>query len=58
MSPMYTDRHMEMFKKVMRHMKSISMSRRLFWMHLEVHKIVQGAVHENHDPHVQAHVKV
>jgi hypothetical protein len=30
---MYKDRHMEKFKRVMRHIKLISMNRRLFWMH-------------------------
>jgi hypothetical protein len=49
MYPMYTNKHMEKFKRVMRHIKLISMNRRIFWMHLEV----QGAVHVTHDPHVQ-----
>jgi hypothetical protein len=55
MTPMYyifKDSHMEKFKRVMRHIKLFSMNRRLFWMHLEVLKAVQGAVHVNHDPHV------
>jgi hypothetical protein len=43
---------MEKFKRVMRHIKLISINRRLFWMHLEVHEVVQGAVHVHHDPHV------
>jgi hypothetical protein len=50
---MYKDSHMEMFKRVMRHIKFISMNRRLFWMHLEVHKVDQGAVHDPHVPHIQ-----
>jgi hypothetical protein len=37
MYPMYKDRHMEKFKRVIRHIKLISMHRRLFWMHLDVH---------------------
>jgi hypothetical protein len=52
--------HMEKFKKVMRliklisiDIKLISMNRRLFWMHLEVHEVVQGAVHVHHDHHVR-----
>jgi hypothetical protein len=49
---MYKDRHMEKFKRVMMHIKWISMNRRLFWMHLEVHEIYQGAVYVHHDPHV------
>jgi hypothetical protein len=49
---MYKDRHMKKFKRVMRHMKLISMNRRLFWLHLKVHEVDQGAVHEDHDPHV------
>jgi hypothetical protein len=47
---------MEKFKRIMRHIKLISINRRLFWMHLEVHEVVQGAVHVHHDPpgpHVQ-----
>jgi hypothetical protein len=60
---MYWDKHMEKFKRVMRHIKLISMNRRLFWMHLEVHEIVQGAVYVHHDPYVphvqgQAHGEV
>jgi hypothetical protein len=35
--PMYKDRLMEKFKRVIRHIKLISMHRRLFWMHLDVH---------------------
>jgi hypothetical protein len=53
MTPMYhkyKDRHIKKFKRVMRHMKLISMNRRLFWMHLKVHEIDQGAVHVHHDP--------
>jgi hypothetical protein len=49
---MYKDRHMETFKRVMRQIKLISMNKRLFCMHFEVHEIVQGAVHVHHDPHV------
>jgi hypothetical protein len=55
MTPMYytfKDSHTEKFKRVMRHIKLISMNRRLFWMHLEVLEAVQGAVHVHHDPHV------
>jgi hypothetical protein len=60
---MYKDRHMEKFKRVMKHIKLISMNRRLFWIHLEVHEVDQGAVHVHHDPHVphvqgKAHVEV
>jgi hypothetical protein len=66
MTPMYhifKDSHMEKFKRVMRHIKLISMNRRLFWMHLEVLEAVQDAVHVHHDPHVphvkgQSHVEV
>jgi hypothetical protein len=50
---MYKDSHMEKFKRVMRHIKLISMNRRLFWMHLEVHEVDQGAVCEHHDSHVR-----
>jgi hypothetical protein len=49
---MYKDRHMEKFKRFMRHIKLISMNRKLFWMHLKVHEAVPGAVHVHHDPHV------
>jgi hypothetical protein len=50
-------------QEVMRHIKLMSMNRRLFWMHLEVHEVDQGAVHVHHDPHVphvqgQARVEV
>jgi hypothetical protein len=60
---MYRDRHMDKFKRIMRHIKFISMNRRQFWMHLEVHEVDQGAVHVPHDPHVphvqgQAHGEV
>jgi hypothetical protein len=34
MYSMYKDRQMEKFKRVMRHIKLISMNRRLFWMQL------------------------
>jgi hypothetical protein len=44
---MYKDSHMEKFKRVMRHIKLISMNRRLFWMYLEMHKVVQSAVHDS-----------
>jgi hypothetical protein len=43
---------MEESKRIMRHIKLISMNRRLFWMHLEVLEAVQGAVNVHHDPHV------
>jgi hypothetical protein len=43
---------MEKFKKFMRHIKLISMNRRLYWMHLEVHEVDQGEVDLHHDPHV------
>jgi hypothetical protein len=33
----------------MRYIKLISMNRRLFWLHLEVHEVDQGAVHLHHD---------
>jgi hypothetical protein len=60
---MYNDRHMEKFNRVMRYIKLISMNRRLFWMHLEVLEIEQGAVQVPHYPHVphvqgQAHGEV
>jgi hypothetical protein len=52
MNPMYhMYKYMEKFKRVMRHIKFISMNRRLFWMHSEVHEVGQGAVHVHHDPH-------
>jgi hypothetical protein len=35
------------------HTKLIGINRRLFWMHLEVCKVVQGAAHVPHIPHVQ-----
>jgi hypothetical protein len=59
---MYRDKHMDKLKKVMRQIKLICMSRRLFWMHLEVHEAVQGGVHVPDDPLVpnvqgQAHVE-
>jgi hypothetical protein len=34
---MYKDRHIQKFKRVMRHIKLIRMHRRLFWMHLDLH---------------------
>jgi hypothetical protein len=49
---MYKDSHMEKFKRVMKHIKLISINRKLFWMHLEVHLVNQGAVHVHHDLHV------
>jgi hypothetical protein len=60
---MYIDRHMEKVKRIMRHIKLISMNRRLFWMHLKVHEFDQSAVRIHHDPHVphvqgQAHEEV
>jgi hypothetical protein len=36
----------------MRHIKLISMNWRLFWMHLEVYKVLHGAVHVHQDPHL------
>jgi hypothetical protein len=42
MYPMYKDRHMEKIKRVMRHIKMISMNKRLFWMYLEVHEFLNG----------------
>jgi hypothetical protein len=36
---MYKDSHMEESKRFMRHIKLISMNRRSFWMHLEVHEV-------------------
>jgi hypothetical protein len=48
MFPMYKDRHMDKFKRVMSHIKVIRMIRRLSWIHLEV---VKGAVHVHYDPH-------
>jgi hypothetical protein len=59
MTPMYhvyKDRHMEKLKRIMRHIKLISMNKRFFWMNLEVHEVDQGAFHIIHDPnapHVQ-----
>jgi hypothetical protein len=60
---MYKDTHMKKFKRVMSYIKLVSMNRRLFWMHLEVNEVDQGAVHIHHDPHVphvqgQAHGEV
>jgi uncharacterized protein YlbG (UPF0298 family) len=49
---MYKDRPIKKFKRVMRHIKFISRNRRLFWMHLELHEVDQGAVHVHHEPHV------
>jgi hypothetical protein len=43
---------MEESKRIMSYIKLISIYRRLFWMHLEVHEVVQGAVHVYYDPHV------
>jgi hypothetical protein len=47
----------------MRHIKLISMNRRLFWINLAVNKVDQGAVHVHHDPNIpyvegQAHGEV
>jgi hypothetical protein len=39
MHHMCKDRHMEKFNRVMRHIKLISINRRLFWMHLKVHEV-------------------
>jgi hypothetical protein len=36
----FKDSHMEKFKRVMRHIKLISINRRLFWMYFEVHEVV------------------
>jgi hypothetical protein len=36
---MYKDSHMEESKRFMRHNKIISMNRRYFWMHLDVHEV-------------------
>jgi hypothetical protein len=49
---MYKDRHMKKFKRVMRHIKLNNMNRRLFCLHLEVHEVVQAAVHVHHNHHV------
>jgi hypothetical protein len=49
---MYKDKYMEKFKRVMRHIGFISINRRLFWMHSEVHDVGQDADHVHHDPHV------
>jgi hypothetical protein len=53
MTHMHKDRHIKKFKRDKKHIKLISINRRLFWMHLEVHKVLQGAVHVPHYPHVQ-----
>jgi hypothetical protein len=39
---MYKEWHMEKFKRVilLSHIKLISMHRRLFWMHFNVHEVV------------------
>jgi hypothetical protein len=37
---MYKDRHMEESKWFMRPIKLISMNRRSFWMHLDLHEVV------------------
>jgi hypothetical protein len=47
--PMFNDRHLEKFKRVMRHIKLIRMNRRLFWMQLKVHEVVHGVFHAHHD---------
>jgi hypothetical protein len=44
---------MEESKKFMRHVKLVSMNRRLFWMHLEVHEADQGVHRDPHVPHVE-----
>jgi hypothetical protein len=54
--PMYKNRHIEKFIRSIRHIKLINMNRRLFWMHLEVHEVVQNAAHIHHYHHV-LHVK-
>jgi hypothetical protein len=36
----YKDRHMEKYKKAMRHIKLIRVNKKLFWMHLIVHEVV------------------
>jgi hypothetical protein len=43
---------MRHIKLIIIDIKLISMNRRLFWMHLDVHEVVQGAVHVHHDHHV------
>jgi hypothetical protein len=60
---MFKDRHMEKFKRFMRHIKLNRINRRLFWMHLEVHWVDQVAIHVYHDPNLphvqgQAHGEV
>jgi hypothetical protein len=60
---MYKDRHIKKLKRVTRHINMISTNRRLFWIHLEVHEVDQGAVLVHHDPNVphvqgQAHGEV
>jgi hypothetical protein len=52
MYQMYKDKYMEKFKRIMKHIKLMRIYRRLFWMHLEVQEVVQGAVQVHHDPHV------
>jgi hypothetical protein len=37
---MYKDSHMKESKRFMRNIKFISMNRRSFWMHLDVHEVV------------------
>jgi hypothetical protein len=37
---MYKEWHIEKFKRVISHIKLISMHRRLFWMHFDVYEIV------------------
>jgi hypothetical protein len=43
----------------MRHIKLTSINRRLFWMHLEMHEVVQGSVHVDPHPHMfkDRHIK-
>jgi hypothetical protein len=52
MYPIYKDLNIKKFKKIIRHIKLISMNIRLFWMHLKVHEAVQSEVHIPHDSHV------
>jgi hypothetical protein len=41
MYTMYKDRHMGKFKRVIRHIKLISMNRRLFWMHWKCIRLIR-----------------
>jgi hypothetical protein len=44
MSTMSKVWHIEQFKGVMRHMKLLSMNRRLFWMHIAVERLSRKLV--------------